>query len=111
MSLGAVPARSLHPQHGPHHPADTIPVRRPGSARRTSTVDNLRPDGILGPLHLRGAARDLVTDAAGAATARTCSVSAQIDFTGGRTLTSIESDPAEPRLTALIGARVSSGFR
>ncbi|HEX4430763.1 MAG TPA: DUF2889 domain-containing protein [Frankiaceae bacterium] len=111
MPRGAYPARPLHPQHGPHNPADTIPARRPGSARRTSTVDNLRPDGVLGPLNLRGYARDLVTGTAGATTERTCSLAAEVDFTGGRILTRIESDPAEPRLSALLGARVSAGFR
>ncbi|MCW2546277.1 MAG: hypothetical protein JWN96_737, partial [Mycobacterium sp.] len=111
MSPAAVPARPLHPQHGPHNPADAIPSRRPGSARRTSTVDNVRPGGVFGPLLLRGYARDLVTDDVGATIAKTCSLAAEVDFTGGRTLTRINSDPSEPRLAALIGARVSSGFR
>lgn len=112
MSVGAVPGRPLHPLHGPHNPADAIPARRPGSARRTSTVDNLRPHGVLGPLHLRGLARDLITDGSGSASvAQYCSIAAEIDFTGGRTLTRIDSDPAEPRLASLVGARVSSGFR
>jgi hypothetical protein len=72
----------------------------------------LRPDGLLGPLVLTGRARDLATDANGAGTvvsARSCRAS--IDFTGGRLLTAISTDPGRPGLQRLLGQRVSSGFR
>ena len=41
------------------------PPRRPGSARRTSTIDMVWPGGFGTPLHLVGRARDLLTPAVG----------------------------------------------
>ena len=43
------------------------PARRPGSARRTSSIDMVWPDGYGTPLHLVGRARDLVTTPTGGA--------------------------------------------
>jgi hypothetical protein len=112
MPAGTAAPRPLHPRHGPHTPTEVIAVRRPRSVRRTSTMDNLRPDGVLGPLRLHGRARDLVTDADGQPRIdRECVLDAEIDFTGGRLLTRITSEPHEPRLERLLGARVSAGFR
>ena len=72
----------------------------------------LRPDGLFGPLRLVGRGRDLLTTATGdARTLSAVTVRAEIDYTGGRTLASIESDPAEPALAGLVGERTGSGFR
>jgi hypothetical protein len=103
---------ALHPRHGIHEPTAGTPPRTPGSVRRTSTIDMLRPEGLFGPLVLLGRARDLVTLADGSATvAGTSSCRAAIDFLGPRLLTSISTEPARPGLQALVGVRVSSGFR
>jgi hypothetical protein len=104
--------RTLHPRHGIHNPTTGTPRRAPGSLRRTSTIDMLRPDGLFGPLVLIGRARDLVTNDDGSATVLgMSSCQARIDFTGGRLLTEISTDPDRPGLQELIGERVSSGFR
>ena len=58
--------RPLHPRHGVHAPTRSTPPRAPGSLRRTSTVDMLRPDGLFGEVVLVGRARDLATGADGA---------------------------------------------
>ena len=102
----------LHPRHGIHAPTSGTPERTPGSVRRTATMDMLRPEGLLGPLVLTGRARDLGTGLDGvAAVLATSECTARIDFTGGRVLTEISTTPGRPALQALLGQRVSSGFR
>jgi hypothetical protein len=104
--------RALHPRHGIHEPTAGTPPRLPGSVRRTATIDMLRPDGLFGPLVLSGRARDLATAADGTATVlATSSCQAAIDFMGGRLLTELSTDPDRPALRAVLGERVSSGFR
>jgi len=104
--------RALHPRHGIHAPIAGTPPRAPGSVRRTSTIDMLRPDGLFGPLVLVGRARDLLTDADGDGSAVGFSACAgRVDFMAGRILTEVTSQPDRPGLQALLGQRVSSGFR
>lgn len=104
--------RALHPRHGIHAPTAGTPERAPGSVRRTATMDMVRPNGLLGPLVLTGRARDLATGRNGAATVLAASAcTARIDFIGGRVLTEISVTPDRPALQALVGLRVSSGFR
>jgi hypothetical protein len=104
--------RGLHPRHGIHAPTAGTPGRVPGSVRRTATIDMLRPGGILGPLVLNGRARDLATGPDGTATVLAVSeCAARVDFTGGQELAEISTIPDRPALQALLGRRVSSGFR
>ncbi|MCC5575218.1 DUF2889 domain-containing protein [Microtetraspora sp. AC03309] len=104
--------RTLHPRRGPHNPLRTPSTRLPGSVRRTATLDTLRPEGLTGPLHLRGAARDLVTDADGNGTVSgRAALTAEVDFMGGRTMTALRSDPDESRLRGLVGTQTWRGFR
>jgi Protein of unknown function (DUF2889) len=104
--------RVLHPRHGIHAPTAGTPERAPGSVRRTATMDMVRPDGLLGPLVLTGRARDLRTGLNGAGTVlATSACTARIDFMAGRVLTEISTTPGRPALQALLGLRVSSGFR
>jgi hypothetical protein len=94
---------------GPRDPATITPARRPGSIRRTSTIDMLRPDGWTGDLLLSGRARDLVTTEHGAYVAATAEVDARADAT--RALREIRTDPPIDGIDALLGAPVASGFR
>ncbi len=104
--------RTLHPRRGPHNPLRTPSTRLPGSVRRTATLDTLRPEGLTGPLHLRGAARDLVTDGDGNGTVSgRAALTAEVDFMGGRTVTALRSDPDESRLRGLVGTQTWRGFR
>src|SRR5581483_10187832 len=60
------PERSGAP-YGVSNPMGPAPLRRPGSIRRTSTIDVDWPEGrVEGPLRARGRARDLFTPASGA---------------------------------------------
>jgi hypothetical protein len=93
-------------------PAPRTPPRRPGSVRRTTTHDSLRPDGLLGPVHLDARARDLLTAPDGtAATLAEASVEGRIDYVTNRTITALRSDPPAPELEGLVGLSASSGFR
>jgi hypothetical protein len=104
--------RELHPLHGPHDPTTSTPPRRPGSLRRTTTHDSLRPDGLLGAVHLVARGRDLQTGAGGdARVVSSASLDVRIDFVNARTVTAITSDPPAAELEALVGTAASSGFR
>jgi hypothetical protein len=106
-----VPLRDLHPRHGIHEPSSGTPARLPGSVRRTTTIDMLRPAGPHGPLELAGRGRDLLTESDGAGRVlASASCHAVIDFPGGRLLEELSTTPPRP-LDGLLGTRVSSGFR
>jgi hypothetical protein len=60
--LGSPPF-GLHPLHGVHEPTTGNPLRRPRSARRTTSIDMTRDEGSLDPVYLNGRARDLWTAA------------------------------------------------
>jgi len=59
------PLRNLDERHGTHDPVDFTPDRFPGSVRRTTTIEMLRPDGVRRDLRLHGRGRDLLTAADG----------------------------------------------
>ncbi len=92
--------------------ATATPRRRPGSLRRTTSVDIERRAGLDGPVTLTGRARDAATDADGALTVLgAASTRTVVDFTGGRTVTDADSAPHHPEVAGLIGLPASSGFR
>lgn len=102
----------LHPRHGLHAPTDATPPRRPGSVRRTSTVDVVRPGVIDEGSVLLGRSRDLYTGLDGApqvlATART---RVEVGLTPAPIVRGVEVEPGVAGLDTLIGLRASSGFR
>jgi hypothetical protein len=102
----------LHPRHGTHDPTSGTPDRAPGSVRRTVTTDMLRPYGIDGPLVLVGRARDLRTGTDDSAElVAVASTRAEVDFVGGWSLRTLETEPLRPALGRLIGVGAGSGFR
>ncbi|HLI53702.1 MAG TPA: DUF2889 domain-containing protein [Acidimicrobiales bacterium] len=78
-----------------------------GSARRTTHVDMVPAgDGLI----LSGAARDLVTTAAGdPITGSSAAIDSRLDRSA--TLRSIRVDPDEPAVQSLVGVPVAGGFR
>ncbi len=96
---------------GPHRPVSTTVARRPGSVRRTSTIDTARPDGLLGDLVVTARARDLRTGLDGApAVVDEAQMAARIDG-ATRQLVSIQTRPQVPGLDRLVGCLVGAGFR
>lgn len=95
----------------PHGPLPTQPARRPGSIRRTSSIDlHWHVDGP-GTLHLVGRARDLVTDAAGvAAVVGRAGLDVRTDTAMVSTAVTLDPpDAGEARF--LEGISVREGFR
>ncbi|WP_225438516.1 DUF2889 domain-containing protein [Candidatus Frankia nodulisporulans] len=102
----------MHPRHGIHDPSAGTPSRRPGSVRRTLTVETRYPAGLRGTLAVHGRGRDLVTHADGTVTvAAAGSLEIEVDGFHGRTVTAVRTTPAVPALAGLVGARLSGGFR
>ena len=107
-----MPRLPLDPRHGTHDPTTSVPPRVPGSVRRTTSVDILRPSGVDAELVLVGRARDLLTDADSAThVLDTGAVEATIDFVDAQRVTAISSNPVVPGLEQLVGRSASTGFR
>lgn len=80
--------------------------------RRTTTHTSLRPDGLLGDVHMVARGRDLWTGPDGTAeVVAEASLDATIAYIENRTLRSIAVEPGDPSLAGLEGSRISSGFR
>ena len=88
----------------------SAPPRRPGSVRRTATMDFTWPDGMAGNTVLDGRARDLCTDRDGNATVL-AQASLRVVSDTSRVITEINSAPALPGLAGLAGESAMSGFR
>jgi hypothetical protein len=95
---------------GPAHPLASSPARGPGSARRTTSIDTSRPEGLRRNSVVDARARDLFTDSSGRARQEHAQ-SFLARIAPDRKLLSIAADPPEPRLSGLIGLPVGPGFR
>ncbi len=107
------------PVAGPHRPLPATPVLAAGGARRTTSIDLVRPEGLAGPIdaHIRG--RDLVRGDDGVARpADLVELRVRIDAVSGLILEvddgSTTSGPAPARADrgalGLVGADVRRGF-
>jgi len=104
--------RAVHPRHGTHEPVTATPDRRPGSVRRTTTFDMLRPDGVRKELVLVGRARDVATSLDGTATPLAeATLDVVIDYLDACRVREIRSTPPLPGLAALVGVSAATGFR
>lgn len=93
---------------GPQNPVTSTPARRPGSVRRTTTIDQRRggPDGTMRVIAI---GRDLLTRRDGTAEiVDQVRVDADLDGTGRITAIAVDSGDD---LGALVGLHSSAGFR
>jgi Protein of unknown function (DUF2889) len=105
------PSFQLHPLHGIHEPGGHTPPRRPGSVRRTTSIDMTRDDGSLDPVYLKGTGRDLLTARDGSTRELACAgFDATIDLVP-RVVQHIETTPVVDGISRLVGAPAMSGFR
>jgi hypothetical protein len=88
----------------------SAPSRRPGSVRRTTTLDFTWPDGLTGDSVLDARARDLHTGADGTTTVL---AEAALDLVAdqGRIIRRITPTPDLPGLDSLVGESAMPGFR
>lgn len=101
-----------HPRQGPQDAGAGTPPRRRRSVRRTTTHTCSRPEGLAGNVMVEARGRDLLTRADGTAeVVAAATVEAAVAFARDRTLQSIAVDPPLASPDALLGVRVSSGFR
>ncbi|HEY2331710.1 MAG TPA: DUF2889 domain-containing protein [Acidimicrobiales bacterium] len=92
-------------------PAVGSPARRPGSIRRTTSIDMLFPDGMTGGLTLQGRGRDLVTGPGGETEVVDRAAITVVTEGPARTVASLTLEPPVAGLDALVGAPVVAGFR
>ncbi len=88
----------------------SAPPRRPGSVRRTVTMDFTWPDGMAGNTVLDGRARDLRTEDDGTATILDEAMLSLVSDPG-RVIKEVRSAPGLPGLQSLTGESAMSGFR
>jgi hypothetical protein len=92
-------------------PAASTPPRRPGSVRRTTTHDSIRPDGLVGPVTLVARGRDLLTREDGTtAVLDVARLEIVSDFSGGL-LHHLATEPPDAGLASLAGRSAYAGFR
>ncbi len=91
-------------------PAHASPGRRPGSVRRTTTIDMRWVEGWGSDLLLEGRARDLRTPAEGDPVLL-ADVRMDVRVGPDRAIQEITSTSAAPGVASLVGARAGSGFR
>jgi len=101
----------MPPAPAPRSSAGAAPLRTPGSARRTSSIDTSWPHGRAGTMRLIGRARDIVTPRAGGAPVLCAEDSFDAVLKTDRTIVSIEADPPRLDLTRLVGTRGGGKLR
>src|ERR1700761_684483 len=93
------------PPAAPRHSAGAAPFRRPGSIRRTSSIDTTWPDGRAGNMAMVGRARDAITGAEGTPPQILAEDAFRARLQWDRTIVEIEADPDRPDIRRLVGAR------
>jgi hypothetical protein len=95
--------------HGPRQPSTATPARRPGSVRRTTSVD-IHGDGFTGNTRFTGRGLDLRTDGDG--TARTLDqIVVEGTIAPSGELLSIDASTRDVAVGGLVGGSVRRGFR
>lgn len=91
--------------------AGPAPLRRPGSIRRTSSIDSRWPDGVGQPWCLEGRAQDLATPADGSAPTVLATGEFCITASPLREILEVEIAPPHPRAHELVGIRAGGASR
>lgn len=93
------------PRPGPQRALAATPPMSPGAARRTTSIDVTRPDGLLGPCAIELRGRDVAADVRGiVAVVGEVALTVRVDHAGR--LGEVDGPGAAP----LAGASLRSGF-
>jgi Protein of unknown function (DUF2889) len=96
------------PRPGPLRALTATPPMSPGAARRTTSIDVTRPDGLLGPCAITLRGRDVAAGAGGVvAVAGEVALTVRVDAAGR--LGEVDG-PGAARLAPLAGTSLRSGF-
>jgi len=87
------------------------PLRRPGSVRRTTSIDSDWPDGQGAAWDMTGRARDIFTPVEGGNPVELASGGFRIRAAPHREIMAIELEPGHPRANELIGVRAGGASR
>lgn len=93
------------------NPIGPAPRRRPGSVRRTSTIDTSWPGGFGTPMQMDGHARDLLTPIGGGAAVVLAEDRYSIVASQRREIESISVSPDRPQARELVGVRAGGESR
>jgi hypothetical protein len=89
---------------------DATPPRRPGTVRRTTSLDVTWPDGMDGLVRFEGIARDVLTEVSGGLTVlEHVSMSVDVD-PAGREIVAIDA-PGVDGAAGVVGQRIGRGVR
>ena len=99
------------PFEAPRRSAGHSPLRRPGSIRRTSSLETAWPDGQTGNLHITGRARDAVTPTNGGAPIICALDTFEAELQWDRTIVAITARPERANIHRLVGARGGGHLR
>lgn len=89
----------------PANTANPAPVQRPGSVRRTTSIDVEWPEGLGGPRRFHGRARDYRDGTVLGAAKMTATLSPE------KVITALEATPAPARIGELVGQRGGGHLR
>lgn len=92
-------------------PVGPAPPRRPGSLRRTSTIDTSWPDGYGQPMRMEGHARDVWTPPEGGAPVVLAEDRYVATASARREILAIETFPERPEAQGLVGIRAGGESR
>ncbi len=95
----------------PKGPAVAAPTRRPGSVRRTSTIDSTWPDGMEADRIVIGRARDLFTPLDGSAPIILAEDVLHATVALDRQIVAMQTQPPRAGVQALVGAQGGSNSR
>jgi Protein of unknown function (DUF2889) len=93
------------------NPIGPAPLRRPGSTRRTSSIDSSWPEGFGKPVLMQGHARDVLTPADGGAPVVLEEDRYSILVSPERVILSITVTPDRPHAQRLVGIRAGGQSR
>ena len=95
----------------PKGPAVAAPGRRPGSVRRTSTIDSVWPEGMEANRTVVGRSRDLFTPLDGGEPTVLAEDSLIATIAPDRGIVAMQTQPPRPAVQALVGAQGGTGSR
>lgn len=91
--------------------AGPAPSRRPGSIRRTTSIDSDWPEGYGRPWEMIGRARDLLTPLDAGEPQILAAAEFRLMVSPLREIMSVEATPPHPRLGELVGVRAGGASR